>query len=151
MKEFKSTDLMVGDWLYAIDEDGRKQPCRANDLKYDFTNNRADFSVDFSGTDFEPEWPDIMFDTAPIPLTKKILQKNGFEVMDQGGGRCDAWTGFGPDCEGDIEVTFQNGRPVHLKIDGTFKGEYYTSNNVKYVHQLQDALRRCGTGKEILL
>lgn len=87
----------------------------------------------------------------PIPLTPEILKKNGFEVQDQGGGRKDVWTGFGIDCEGDIEVEFQNNIPVHLKIDGGFKGEYYTSANIKYVHQLQHAMRLCGIEKEIIL
>ncbi len=86
-----------------------------------------------------------------IPLTAYILEKNGFEVQDQGGGIKDVWTGFGIDCEGDIEVEFQNNIPVHLKIDGGFKGEYYTSANIKYVHQLQHAMRLCGIDKEIEL
>lgn len=84
-----------------------------------------------------------------IPLTSEILEKNGFEVQDQGGGRKDVWTGFGIDCEGDIEVEFQNNIPVHLKIDGVFKGEYYTSTNIKYIHQLQHILRLCGIEKTI--
>lgn len=85
----------------------------------------------------------------PIPLTKEILEKNGFEVQDQGGGRSDVWIGFGIDCEGDIEVEFQHNIPTHLKIDGVFKGEYYISTNIKYVHELQHALRLCGVEKEV--
>lgn len=87
----------------------------------------------------------------PIPLTTEILEKNGFEVQEQGDGKKDVWTGFGIDCEGDIEVEFQYNTPAHLKIDGVFKGEYYVSRNIKYVHELQHALRLCGTEKEIEL
>ena len=87
----------------------------------------------------------------PIALTADILEKNGFEVQVQGGGREDIWIGFGSDLEGDIEFEFNNGAPTHLKIDGAFKGEYYTSNNIKYVHELQHALRLCGIDKEITL
>lgn len=86
-----------------------------------------------------------------VPLTRERLEKIGFEVQDQGGGREDIWMGFGPDCEGDIEFEFNNGVPTHLKIDGAFKGEYYTSNNIKYFHQLQLALTLCGIDKEIAL
>lgn len=86
-----------------------------------------------------------------VELTTEILEKNGFEVQDQGGGRKDVWIGFGIDCEGDIEVEFQHNIPTHLKIDGVFKGEYYISTNIKYVHELQHALRLCGVEKEIIL
>ena len=87
----------------------------------------------------------------PIPLTPENLEKNGFGVLDQGDGRKDVWTGFGVDCEGDIEVEFRDNIPIHLKIDGGFKGEYYTSANIKYVHQLQHAFRLCGIEKTIEL
>ena len=87
----------------------------------------------------------------PIPLTQEILEKNGFEVQDQGGGRKDVWTGFDIDCEEDIEIEFQYNVPVYLKIDGGYKGEYYTSSDIKYIHELQHAMRLCNIKKEIKL
>ena len=87
----------------------------------------------------------------PVPLSKEFLVKNNFEIQDQGGERADVWTGFSHDCEGDIEIEFQNDEPTRLKIDGVFKGEYYRSINIKFVHQFQHALRNCGINKTITL
>lgn len=128
----KAKELMIGDWVqypYGI----RKV------TELDSFLDRV-CSEDFSVGEVDA-----------IPLTPEILEKNGFEVQDQGGGRKDLWTGFGIDCEGDIEIEFQDNIPIHLKIDGAFKGEYYTSSNITYTHQLQHALRLCGIGKEITL
>jgi len=138
----KANELMIGDWvlvngnpmqIQAIDDiDGE---IMAGDELYCLIEDRV-HSED---------------KVEPIPLTVEILEKNVFEVQDQGGGRKDVWRGFGPDCEGDIEIEFNNGVPTHLKIDGAFKGEYYTSTNIKSVHKLQHALKLCGIDKEIVL
>ena len=45
----RANELMVGDWVYAIDDNGEKHPCRANNLEYDYTNKRGDFCDDFVG------------------------------------------------------------------------------------------------------
>lgn len=127
----KTNELMIGDWV--------------NLSKGNWSKNRQ---VDIIDIEMIAE---SVYLTEPIPLTLEILEKNGFEVQDQGGGRKDVWTGFGIDCEGDIEVEFQHNIPTHLKIDGVFKGEYYTSTNIKYVHLLQHALKLCGINREIII
>ena len=129
-------DLMVGDWVKPKNVDGS---FRVGLIGVDSVWNDTDTH----------EW--YYDEIEPIPLTAEILEKNGFEVQDQGGGRKDVWIGFGIDCEGDIEVEFQHNIPTHLMIDGVFKGEYYTSTNIKYVHLLQHALRLCGVEKTIEL
>ena len=136
----KANELMIGDWM--------KFPGGTIDKIVDlpFIEGKglcASFAA--SATLF----PFPIEKIEPIPLTPEILIRNGFECQDQGGGRIDIWTGFGPDCEGDIEIEFNNSTPKHLKINGAFKGEYYVSSNILYIHQLQHALRLCGIEKEI--
>ena len=132
MNSMKTEELMRFDWVCLVDDPTPRQIdwIRSGEVGL------------FWGKTVTPPYLE------PIPLTTEILEKNGFEVQDQGGGRKDVWTGFGVDCEGDIEVNFQYNVPVHLKIDGGFKGEYYTSANIKYVHQLQHAFILCGIEKE---
>jgi len=134
----KVKELMIGDWFHNnyTNENYQVWPT--------FLSQATNF-----GKRMDATFEDI--NISPIPLTAEILKRSGFEVQDQGGGRKDVWAGFGIDCEGDIEIEFQDNIPVHLKIDGGFRGEYYTSANIKYVHQLQHALRLCGIEKEIEL
>ena len=131
---------MIGDWVYAIDGDCKKHPCRIATLEYDSTNEKDDFSIDFYGTDYEVEWPDVAFEVEPIPLTPEILEKNGFV----------------PD----------NFSPYYLSIeDGSIRfseHQYGLYCNIlrsyqrydgvcNYVHELQHALKLCGIDKEIVI
>ena len=80
----KANDLMIGDWLCATDDDGNKHLCRVASIEYDRTNDRDDYTIDFNGTGYSPEWPDVLFDCEPIPLTPEILEKNGFSKRKEG-------------------------------------------------------------------
>lgn len=134
----KASELMVGDWVYAIDDNGEKHPCRANSLEYDYTNKRGDFCVDFYGTGYEAEWPDITFNVEPIPITPEILEKNGFERDFEDGSLI--WV----DEQDVTEIVWVgtiltiHGENGHLELD-----------TCMYVHELQHALRLCGIDKEI--
>ena len=143
----KATELMIGDWVdfYHFYEPEKKIVTRHRVT--DIYGSCLDGLVGISNHQ-NPVHADHI---EPVKITPEILEKNGFEVQDQGGGRRDVWIGFGVDCEGDIEVEFKYNVPVYLKIDGGFKGEYYTSANIKYIHQLQHALRLCGIEKEIIM
>ena len=138
---------MVGDWIYAIDENGDRHICRANILKYDYVNKLEDFCVDFFGTDYEAKWPDVMFDTEPIPLTSEILEKNGFEKWEQP-ELITLWTGYGEDNGEDIEVDFKKDEIV-VKID--IKGSYLVTQEVRSVHELQHIFKMCKINKDIVL
>ena len=84
----------------------------------------------------------------PIPLTPEILEKNGFETQELGGGRVVLWTGFGDDNQYDIEIEFREDKTIYTKIDGP---TYFVSWRIKHVHKLQHALRLCGIEKEITI
>lgn len=136
----KANELMFGDWVFC---DGQPTPSKV------VIQTVSIDGVWFEGDKFEGS---ASFDHIfPIPITTEILEKNGFDIQYQGGMRFDVWCSFGPDSEGDIEIEFRGQEPIHLKIDGTYKGVYYTSANMKYVHELQHALRLCGIEKEIVL
>ena len=132
----KANELMIGDWVYAIDGDRKKHPCRIATLEYDSPNKRDDFSIDFYGTDYEVEWPDVAFEIEPIPLTPEILEKNGFVYNELPFAQ--SWEKFGLALTiGGNGYRINCGANVALIIDS--------------VHQLQHALRLCGIDKEIML
>ena len=88
----------------------------------------------------------------PIPLTKEILEKNGFEkcnVDDDGAVQYE----FGDDNLGiDLWVSM----PCLLGAWRKWKGMEKSYNMInefpiRYVHELQHALRLCGIEKEIEL
>ena len=147
-----ATELMVGDWVYAIDANGEKHPCWANNLEYDYTNKRGDFCVDFYGTGYEAEWPDVTFNVEPIPLTPEILEKNGFKHYHPENKKAEYWQLFTNGGDINVKKTYGfyrfriYGKPI--KPDAalpSFSGHLYN------VHQLQHAIRLCGIEKEIVL
>lgn len=82
----------------------------------------------------------------PIPLTREILEKNGFDVSDKEIAR----------------YNFEeNGEKLHFSLramydrNGFQKGWSFFAFNVltilDYIHELQHALRLCGIKKEIEL
>lgn len=88
----------------------------------------------------------------PIPLTKEILEKNGFKVRgkyyhwEQENNYCFVRLNIAPKIEIDGEIFDE--QPILLQIDTAI-----ISLNiiVEYVHELQNALRLCGVKKEITL
>ena len=134
-------DLMIGDWVYAIDDNGEKHPCRVNDLKYDYINKLDDFCVDFYGTEYNPEWPDVAFNVEPIPLTPEILEKN-FEKKTFYGIYDDYF---------DLDIREYS--------DGLYIVTYHSCEfnipdqtiHLSWIHELQHFMRHCGIEKEIKL
>lgn len=154
---------MIGDWIYAIDSEGNKHPCRANNLQYDYINKRDDFCVDFYGTDYEPEWPDITYDTEPIPLTDEILEKNGFNKIQCINKLANpsyfyrlTITETHEDKTYDTWVLEAQNRGDVFEIDGDFEYDEILQGEVmnykaKYVHKLQHIMRLLKFPKDIEL
>lgn len=74
----------------------------------------------------------------PIPLTKEILKKNGFEEWD-------GWLIYSPEGTG-IEIAWVG---TILKIGGECGNLELPT--IEYVHQLQNVFMLCGISKEIVL
>lgn len=121
-------ELMVGDWVYRPDcHDQVKEISHTGVIGIDGMRGLISFS-----------------ELKPIPITKEILEKNGFkEDGDWVYGDSDSY--FIP--------TYQSGFDIgtwETHIEPT-EGIGDFSGNLKYVHELQHALRLCGIEKEIVL
>jgi hypothetical protein len=146
----KANDLMIGDWLCATDDDGNKHLCRVASIEYDRTNDRDDYTIDFNGTGYSPEWPDVLFDCEPIPLTPEILEKNGFKNKK---GRFMQIGNFDnpPLVMWHLVDDIILGHPK-FQLEIHYGGKsMHVSFVCRYAHELQHALRLCGIDKEIKL
>ena len=129
-------ELMNGDWVYDKHYNGDIEPIKIYNIYGTEVNckterNRFDVDEIVSGT--------YMSDLQPIPLTPEILEKNGFRKQNNSSGviRLDTyWLGE--------EIGF------HLHSFGT---DYYQFGlaKIRYVHELQHALKLCGIDKPIIV
>jgi hypothetical protein len=81
----------------------------------------------------------------PIPLTQEILEKNGLE-KDNHGRLYGEY--FDEDINDDLEITVDDKTG---EIWWSYNWNEYYIIRLRYVHQLQNALRLCGIKKEIKL
>ena len=98
-----------------------------------------------------------LVDVRPIPLTPDILKSNNFECYAED-GRTTCWTSYGEDTSGDIEICFYytfdetyNKMDEYITVKMDISGAYFNTTKIKYVHELQHALRVCQIEKEIKL
>lgn len=104
----------------------------------------------------EDDWEEIdIKDLEPIPLTPEILEKNGFvctQKADEIEEAYECWSFH----DGLLSILFE---PDVVMLEVHNGGEnsavrtinYYTDNDVLYVHELQNAMRLCRIEKEIIL
>lgn len=136
-----ANELMTGDWVKIKDlkKPIKRLVCVDEYLgKVDFLDNKELFTTSINNV-------------LPIPLTKEILEKNGFNVLrryiwERGDDYGCVKVKFAHKIEIDGEIFDEP--PVLLQIDTAV-----ISLNIiiEYVHELQNALRLCGVKKEITL
>lgn len=142
----KAKDLMIGDWLKCSDP----TPFRITDIETE--NGTSYFRV--TGDD---GWVVDGGELEPIPLTAEILEKNGFEELMSESEVSAARFGRKPEPTGVWQYGFGRFDSVAYVPEQSFLRikfmEGYTADmaNIKYVHELQHALRLCGVEKEIIL
>ncbi len=123
-------ELMVGDWVYT--KNHKKYICIT---PYDFVTH----GHRPSGRQYFIGEPEVISgrDLEPIPLTPEILEKNGWEERP---------TGY---------VFYTDGKRYDNSLWYIFGSNTFVVNTaefqIKYVHELQHALRLCGIEKEIEL
>lgn len=81
----------------------------------------------------------------PIPLTKEILLKNGFE--DFAGGGCI----IKEPNEDEEPIYIWNGNGSIYVVDYCSLNKYTYIKECKYVHEFQHELKSCGIEKDIIL
>lgn len=128
----KCSDLQIGDWVIPYIFDTASKPSKIVGISYN--SYRGKDYVDWVDCEV---WDELSIDDIkPIPLTSEILERNGFELRN----------GFFYHRIDD--------KPHHydfkLKNGGVFTSEGYTLEcgiyhlTIRYVHELQHALRLCG-------
>jgi hypothetical protein len=120
----KANELMIGDWVKCKDP-----KCEGHQI------DLIDLGNEEVGLDGEI---DNFEDICPIPITQEILEKNGF-VFNH-----DIFDGIYPM----VNIIYCDYKL--LADDGKYINGGET-NNIKYVHELQHALKLCGIEKEIVL
>ena len=123
----KPTDLMLNDWV--LWNNRYVQIVRT--CAYACYNGHREVWLAHRNDDNFIEWHDIST-IYPIPLTREILEKNGFWVMEKVDNGAEEYIAYATD-----------GLIFHYNRDN----DYYFPNTPiswKYVHELQHALRLCG-------
>lgn len=136
----ETKDLMMGDWI--------QSPITPKPLKVAQIN--WDYSVECVGIDDMIRYHVGLGDIKPIPLTDEIMAKNFSqysESYEPNFSRDYLITDIGATITYDV-VTRLIGLPVR-NIAGDW--EFYSITEIRYVHQLQHALRLCGIEKEIII
>lgn len=145
----KANELMIGDWV-RVNRDGL---CIKKDTIVQVRGIDGDDKIEekglFGAAHCRPLDED-QFDGGiwldyldPIPLTPEILKKNGFSFP-----MLESWWRV-VDCNPTIYLAEHNESWWLYQDDYLDSRQYFAK--IKYVHELQHALRLCGIEKEIVL
>ena len=160
----KAKDLMIGDWV-RVNRDGL---CIKKDTIVQVRGIDGDDKIEekglFGAAHCHPLDED-QFDGGiwldyldPIPLTPEILEKNGFERCVSSIVRTS--TAAIPVCDSnqfatadfpDLRIIDRGIWHYSLRTPVVCDLKHYEIHEIKYVHELQHALRLCGIEKEISL
>lgn len=132
----KATDLMLGDWVYAIDTMGGAHRCIAKVLEL---GENPYLKVGIWGEFHKYELLE------PLPLTPEILEKNGFKEYGDTG-----WWLVAEDYY-DIHIYERSDSVWLYRYESAELDTPHTQTTIGHVHELQHALRLCGIEKEIVL
>ena len=144
----KVTDLMIGDWVNARDEEGGENDGEIIVNKYpiQIEANYGETILDNNGCERVDK------DMEPIPLTHDIIKANGFELTEVGDN--------GPGTPRQNLNRYEKHECKTKWRDITMWYDRMTKNwclhginsiKLNYVHELQHAMRLCGIDKEITL
>lgn len=130
----RANELMLGDWVSHFDE-GKN--CVVTELR------GRKVSVSYTDDNGKKKYSELLPEMAfePIPLTAEILEKNGF-VKDKTQYDEDFYEFWSEDLVYCIYLYLYG---VHFFLFDNINMQ------IKYVHQLQHALRLCNIDKEIEL
>ena len=132
----KAKELMIGDWVECVDSTHKKKVYAQIDA---IEEGQTCILVRLDNCNW---FLDISF-IKPIPLTQKILEKNGFVLKSEDVGA------FGVNI---VPYYTRDDVPFEVFCDGEpFAIWFKDPVNIAFVHELQHTLRLCGIEKEIEL
>ena len=129
-------ELQIGDWVYSLIDSGGKVVREPQMIRGIWTDSDGDEDVCTIKTDRSDVWyPIETFE--PIPITHEILKENGFKKKDV----FDGW------------VHYESFPLIDFVLHEDDEGYYIDlmDARIKYIHQLQQAMRLCRINKEITL
>lgn len=124
----KANELMIGDWYLA----SKQYSTIDGDYTLEFYPKKL--TIDDLIFAKENDWNNCDWDefTEPIQLTKEILEKNGFKLL-----KCKI------EMQSDNSIITFYGNHLDIIISEETE-QIRFSKNIKYIHELQHALRLCG-------
>ena len=137
-------ELMKGDWVLQDDTLHQNRPCQIagiyNDVIIDVTGEKVPLHESH---------------LKPIPLTKEILEKNGFTDGKYRHFNGNVWK-LEADGFREIHLTEKVRQAVLWgeKINPDYPssvGDKFTIPFIRYVHELQHAMKLCGIKKDIVI
>lgn len=146
------SELMIGDWVYRVDF---KKPIPVRILGLEVVNY-ATHPKQYVADVFCPKHINnvglYMDEICPIPLTAEILEKNGFGYIEKDVNSYEdkvlSHFYLGDEC-------FCTNMDLHIGTynDGVFwlNSPKVSLNGIRYLHELQHALRLAGIDKEITI
>ena len=124
----KATELMVGDWVCLKDDIKCELPLKVDGVLTD--------DISLEGEGFLGGAEAL---TRPIPITPEILEKNDIKK------RRDEYAVFGWEGMKQWYVTLEDFKPQYdFWFMTSSDRDLNISGQIRYVHQLQHALRLCG-------
>lgn len=136
MAELNISDLSVGDWVLNM---------KGFPTKVQVITSEGNMRC---GEDAKPEHSVHIWitDVSPIPITPEILKKNGFAFLPDDNPRHLRFV------DGNIVISTYEGRETFALYCYNDMGWTETfSQTLRYIHQLQHALRLAGVEKDIEL
>ena len=133
----KASELMIEDWVYGLYPNGSRyaRPFRISAIDI-YPLNKSPRIVTYGGYGFQEEHLE------PIPLTSEILEKNGFRKLVTYG--TEKWV-----CNEVRLNVYDSGETWRFCAD-TNRNENSVIY-IRFIHELQHALRLCGIKKEITI
>lgn len=147
----RANELMLGDWVL---HDGEPYQIRQLGI-YGEDRDGKDYPAVCVG---KPKGIGLIVERdeiEPIPLTPKILEKNGFKkTLDEDDTEC--YRHYNRAADGYIKITLYDDGDGSWSIE-IVNYDKFDDNEIKYknefsflkIHELQHALRLCGINKEI--
>ena len=145
----EAKDLMIGDWVY----NSKNEVCKVCSISQIFESNIMldNYSKPNDGM-FETE---LEFGVSPIPITREILEKNGFVYRKNSGAFIvnseESYSNQTVEVTlFNVESEFRNNQ-LHICESNYPEETMLHLMECNYVHELQHVFRSCGIKKEIVL